>query len=326
MTSIRCFGPYAKELPSIESSMRPGLLLTAIVLLGGMSPTFAQNPSAPREVQPSASTQPAGLPANANDYVRKAIAHELEEQDNDHVLWRYHLHREDEKNNVDRDVIQTREGQLSRTLLLWGKPLSKEERENDQARMQKQVNDPEERARREKREKEDDAKARQMLQLIPDAFFFKYDGEGNGVVRLSFTPNPHFDPPNFESKVYRSLKGFLWIDRENTRLAGMDGTLFEDVNFGWGILGHLNKGGTFSVKQRDVGENHWEVVSEEVNMNGRAVLFKTITRKQKQTRTEFRRVPSTITIQQAYKILLQGEGSVTSENQTHSQLRQAVVR
>jgi len=307
--------------------MRPGLLLTAIVFLGGVSTlTFAQNPSAPREAQPPASAQLAGLPANPNDYVRKAIAHELEEQDHDHTLWRYHLHREDEKNNVDRDVIETHEGQLSRTLLLWGKPLSAAERENDQARMQRQVNDPEERARHAKREKEDGAKARQMLQLIPEAFFFNYDGEGNGVVRLSFVPNPHFDPPNFESKVYRSLKGFLWIDRENTRLAGIDGTLFEDVNFGWGILGHLNKGGTFSVKQKDVGENHWEVVSEEVNMNGRAVLFKTITRKQKQMRTEFRHVPNTITIQQAYQILQQGEGSATSENRTHSQLRQVVSR
>jgi hypothetical protein len=299
----------------------------AIVLLGAMSTsTFAQNTSAPHEGQQAADAHLAALPANPNDYVRNAITHELEEQDKDHALWRYHLHREDEKNNVDRDVIQTREGQLSRTLLLWGKPLSKEERENDQARMQKQVSDPEERARHEKREKEDDAKARQMLQLIPQAFFFKYDGEGSGVVRLSFTPNPRFDPPNFESKVYRSLKGFLWIDRENTRLAGMDGTLFEDVNFGWGILGHLNKGGTFSVKQKDVGENHWEVISEEVNMNGRAVLFKTITRKQKQTRTEFRRVPNTMTIQQAYQILQQGEGSVTSEIQNHSQLRQVVTR
>src|SRR5262249_27903444 len=100
----------------------------------------------------------------------------------------------------------------------------------------------------------------------------------------------------------------------------------EDVNFGWGILGHLNKGGTFSVKQKDVGDNHWEPVSEEVNMNGRAVLFKTISRKQKQTRTDFRRVPSDITIQQAYHILQQDAGSATSENQDKSQLKQLVAK
>jgi hypothetical protein len=288
--------------------MHPGPLVTAMLLLGALSPAAApQIPSpsaAPHEMRIPRPASAAPLPSDANAYVREAIGHEVAEQDRDQSHWRYHLHREDEKNNVDRDVIETREGQLSRTLLLWGKPLTNKERITDEERMQHQVSDPEERARHEKREREDGAKARQMLRLIPDAFIFKYAGEENGLVRLTFVPNPHFEPPNFEAKVYRSLKGSLWIDRQSMRLAGIDGTLFEDVNFGWGLLGHLSKGGTFNVRQKNVGEGHWDVVSEEVNMVGRAVVFKTITRKQKQIRSEFRRVPDSITIRDAYQLLL----------------------
>lgn len=305
--------------------MHPGPLLTAIVLLGAMSPGAAPQTSSvgpPHQIQlPGTSFRDHPLPADPDQYVHQAIAHELELQDRDHTLWRYHIHREDEKNNQDRDVIETRQGQLSRLVLLWGKPLNAQERVNDLERMQRQVSDNEERARHEKREREDGAKARQMLNLIPEAFFFKYDGEENGLVRLSFVPNPHFDPPNFEAKVYKSLKGFLWIDRDSMRLAGIDGTLFEDVNFGWGLLGHLNKGGTFHVRQKDIGDGHWDVVSEDVNMLGRAAIFKTITRKQKQTRTDWHRVPDSITLQQAYEMLLRDPGP-SAQNQVEPALHQ----
>jgi hypothetical protein len=308
--------------------MHPGPLLTAMVLLGVISPPAALEVPLPgpaiEQQAPAPSDKMAPLPADPNAYMRLAIDHELKAQDQDRTLWRYHLHREDEKNNVDKDVIETREGQLSRTLLLWGKPLNAEERQNDRERMQHQVSDPEERARREKRERDDGAKARQMLRLIPEAFFFTYAGEEKGLVRLTFVPNPRFDPPSFEAKVYRSLKGTLWIERESMRLWGMDGMLFEDVNFGWGLLGHLNKGGTFCVRQKDVGAGHWDVVSEEVNMLGRAVVFKTITRKQKQTRTDWKRMPDSITIQDAYQMLLRDPGPSahnSPQNESASELR-----
>ncbi len=259
------------------------------------------------------------LPQNANEYVRQAIDHELAQQARDLTHWRYHDHREDEKNNADRDVIETSEGSLSRVLLVWGRPLTAEERQKDEERMRRQVNDPEERARIAKRNKDDDEKAVKMLRAIPDAFIFTYAGEDNGVVRLSFVPSPHYDPPTMELRIFRSLKGSLYIDRAQNRLAGVEGTLVEDVNFGWGILGRLYKGGTFKVVQKDLGEGHWEVVSEEVNMIGRAVLFKNITRKQKEIHTDYRKMPDSITLSQAFEIL-HNESAPVSVSSSHAAL------
>jgi len=294
-------------------------LIQAVVLLLVIAP-FAVAQNQPPALQPREGPTLTPLPQDTNQYVRLAIDHELTEQERDHSHWRYSLHREDNKGNQDRDVIETSEGSLSRTLLKWGRPLNAEEREADNARMQKQISDPEERAKHAKREKKDAEKARQMLRSIPEAFIFSYAGEQDGQVFLTFVPNPHFEPFSLELKIFRSLRGRLWVDRNSTRLAAMDGELFEDVNFGWGLLGHLNRGGTFKVARRDVGEGNWEIVSEEINMNGRAAIFKTITEKQKQSLSDFRRVPDSLTLTQAYELLSKGPNPVAAIND-HAEVR-----
>lgn len=255
------------------------------------------------------------LPSDATQYMREVVKHEIAADETDHSHWRYKIHREDDKGSQDRDVIETKDGQLARTLLINGRPLTPEQRTADEARMKKLVDDPAERAKREKRAKDDSDKLTMMFKAIPDAFIFKYEGEENGQVRLSFSPNPHYDPPNRELQVFRALSGKMWVDRVAGRLTRMDGSLFADVLFGWGLLGRLNKGGTFSVVQNHVGENHWEIVALDVRMTGHAVIFKNINVKQMQRLTEFRRVSDALTIAQAYQLLQKGEVAVSAESQ-----------
>ncbi|MGZ4866251.1 MAG: hypothetical protein ACXV7C_03440 [Candidatus Angelobacter sp.] len=255
------------------------------------------------------------LPKDANQYVKDTIKHQMEADAADHTHWRYRIHREDEKGSQDRDVIDTKDGQIARTLLINGQPLTAEQRAADEARMRKLVDDASERAKREKRAKEDEDKGVQMLKAIPDAFIFKYQGAENGLVRLSFFPNPHYNAPTRELQVFRSLTGMMWIDRAGLRLARLDGSLFEDVTFGWGLLGRLNKGGTFSVTQSRVADDHWEIVSLDVKMSGHAVIFKSINVKQLQRISGFRRVSDNLTISEAYQLLEKGEAPVSAQNE-----------
>lgn len=255
------------------------------------------------------------LPSDPNQYMREIVKHELAADANDHSHWRYKIHREDDKGSQDRDVIESKDGQLARTLLINGRQLTPDQRAADEARMKKLVDDPGERAKREKRAKDDSDKLTMMFKAIPDAFNFKYEGEENGQVKLSFSPNPRYDPPTRELQVFRALSGKMWVDRLGGRLTRMDGTLFEDVLFGWGLLGRLNKGGTFSVVQNHIGENHWEIVALDVRMSGHAVVFKNINVRQIQRLTEFRRVSDELTIAQAYQLLQKGENTVSAESQ-----------
>ena len=280
--------------------------LILVFAMAGFVPASSQSPA--QDTQPP-------LPQDATQYVRETIKHQMEADAADHTHWRYHIHKEDDRGSQDRDVIDTKEGQIARTLLINGKPLTAEQRSADELRMKKLVEDPGERAKRDKRAKEDEDKGVQMFKAIPDAFIFKYEGAEEGQVRLSFFPNPHYNAPTRELQVFRSMSGMIWIDRAALRMSRLDGSLFEDVTFGWGLLGRLNKGGTFSVTQRQVGDDHWEIVSLDVKMSGHAVIFKSINVRQVQRITGFHRISDSMTISEAYQLLEKGDSSVSAANE-----------
>jgi hypothetical protein len=259
--------------------------------------------------------QETPLPNDANQLVRETIQNELNAEEKDHTHWRYHLHKEDERGSQDREVIETKDGSLAKTLLINGRPLTPEQRDQDQERMKKLVNDPEERAKRERRLKQDEEKARQLLKAIPEAFIFSYDGIEGNLARLNFKPNAGFTPATRELTVYHAMAGKMWIDRSAKRLSRIEGQLFEKVNFGWGLFGHLDKGGTFKVLQQDVGDGHWSTVHLDVNMQGRAVVFKTLNVKEKESLTDFRRVPDDLSMSQAFAMLEKVEKTMSVASQ-----------
>ena len=184
--------------------------------------------------------------------------------------------------------------------------------------MRKLVEDPNEQAKRARRSKQDEDKARELLRAIPDAFIFKYDGTESNLTRLTFTPNPHYSAPTRELMVYHAMTGSLSVDRVALRLVMIEGRLVEDVKFGWGLLGHLDKGGTFKVIQQKVSDNHWDQVFLDVNMTGRAIIFKNLNIKTKQILSDFRRVADDMTLTRAYEILLEANGPVTASSSSGS--------
>lgn len=87
------------------------------------------------------------------------------------------------------------------------------------------------------------------------------------------------------------------------RLVRISGQLTADVKFAGGLLGHLEKGGHFAVEQRELSPGEWDVTSMEVDMKGKALLFKTIAIEQKEYRSNFRAVPEGITFAEAANML-----------------------
>src|ERR1700727_2022300 len=168
--------------------LKPMRRAAIYLCMASLALALSQSPAKP---SPAETLPP--LPQDATQYAREAFQHQMQANNSDHTHWRYRIHREDEKGTQDRDVIERKEGEIARTLLINGQPLNAEQRADDEARMKKLVEDAGDRAKREKRGKEDRDKGDQMLKAIPDAFIFKYEGEENGQVRLSFAPNPHYN-------------------------------------------------------------------------------------------------------------------------------------
>ena len=73
------------------------------------------------------------------------------------------------------------------------------------------------------------------------------------VEKFTFQPNPNFSPPDLETQALTAMTGEIWIDPAQERVTRLEGHLQQDADFGWGILGRLNKGGWIVIEQADVG-------------------------------------------------------------------------
>jgi hypothetical protein len=100
------------------------------------------------------------------------------------------------------------------------------------------------------------------------------------------------------------MEGTLVLDTRQKRLVEINGRLTSEVRFGGGLFGHLDKNGTFVVKQSEVANGHWDLVHMSVRMSGRALFFKTIAVSQQQSLSDYRPLPRDATLQQAADFLM----------------------
>jgi hypothetical protein len=142
---------------------------------------------------------------------------------------------------------------------------------------------------------------------IPDAFTFAYQSSetaenGHQLVTLLFSPRPGFDPPNHETMVFLGMRGEITIDQTAMRLTRIDGTLFKDVTFGWGIFGRLYKGGRFVVEQKEITPTHWDTTRMFLHFDGKVLLFKSVHYDDKEIAWDYKPVPA-MSVEQALAYL-----------------------
>lgn len=142
-----------------------------------------------------------------------------------------------------------------------------------------------------------------LFKILPNVFLFTYAGRQGDLVTLTFRPNPDFRPLTLEARVFHNMLGEMTVDTTQERLAAISGRLAADVNFGGGLLGHLEKGGKFEVRQAEVSPGHWEMISLTVDMKGKALLFKTVGVYETENHSDFHRVPDELTLAEAAGIL-----------------------
>ena len=246
------------------------------------------------------------LPSSADQFVKEVLPHEVEAQLQDHTLWTYL-----ERKRVDGvwklfHVYQTQEGEIDRLVAVNGQPLTPAQVKAEDQRIQRLISRPSQVRQRQKREHDDGVQAQNLLRMFPAAFRFQYDGAQGSLVRLRFTPNPQFQPADHTAQVFHHMEGTMLLDPEQKRLAAINGTLTSEVKFFAGLLGHLDKGGTFAVKQEEVSPHLWEVTIMQVHMRGKALFFKTIDTQEDETYFDFQSVPNDTTLHQAAELLKQG--------------------
>lgn len=248
------------------------------------------------------------------ELVRRASRNEIKSSDV-HQYFMYRDSIEYKGHSITKEVMETPQGGLTLTLAVNGQPLPADERRKENQKLEKFANDPEARRKKQEQNRDEDQREQVMLTSLPDAFLYTYAGtepgpNGSPLVHLTFKPNPSFNPPNHETRVYEGMQGDILIDPKAMRIAKIDGTLFKDVDFGWGILGRLYKGGRFYIEQRDVGDGRWETVQETLEFNGKILMIKPLSIYSKETTSDFRPVPSNLTVAQALDLLHKSDETV----------------
>lgn len=255
----------------------------------------------------SAQSEPSAA-MDATALVRRAVQHRLDAEKN-HPLIRYVVQRRDERRVTTKEIIETVDGDVARLMEVDGKPLSATAERAEMDRLNALAAHPEMQERRQKSEQKDAERVDRMLALLPDAFLYRFEGMtacGAGqCIRLSFTPNPKFTPPSLESELMRGVAGEVWIDETQERLARLDCHFIADVEFGFGILGKLNKGGTVLLEQSDVGEHDWELTGLTLHVTGKALMLKSLSFQIQEKASQFAPVAAGLKYRDAIQMLKQ---------------------
>jgi hypothetical protein len=258
---------------------------------------------------PGAAQAPASTPtAGAQELVRKVVSRELTEEEKPRP-YIYRLRREgpEGSSSTTRDIVDTRDGLVSRLIATNDRPASAEERAKDDRHLEKLLQDPAEQRKRKQRQEKDAEQVRRLLRALPDAFLYEQDGTEPGphgdLARLKFRPNPDFDPPSRETILYKGMEGTMVVEPRDLRVVRIDASLLEDVTLGWGLLARLHKGGRFTLEQSLLPDGNWETTRMTLDFTGKAFLFKTIRIKQKQSITDFRPAPANLSLAEGIELL-----------------------
>jgi hypothetical protein len=238
--------------------------------------------------------------------VDRALATELRlSQDASHPM-RYHLRKSSPRLTTTKAIAETRDGDVARLLEIGDRPLNQDDELKEQTRLDALMSDPSRQRHRKQSEEADTGIVLKLLRMLPQAFLYDYAGSGQGptgkVEKFRFHPNPAFNPPDLETQALTAMSGELWIDAAQNRVARLEGHLQQDTNYGWGVLGKLNKGGWIALDQAHIGNRQWRIVRFQMKMNLR-ILFKTKVFDSTQEMTQYAPLPVGMSYKQAIQLL-----------------------
>ena len=222
------------------------------------------------------------------------------------------MHVVDAKGDMVRDVIESKDGTVARLILRSGRPLTPEEDSAERDRLNAMIDDPAAFAKHMKGDVEERKIADGLIRLMPDAMLYSYvpgqpqvqSSSSAAQVVIDYKPNPRFSAPNLEAEALSGLKGRLWIDTQSRQVVRMEGNLFQSVNLGWGVLAHIYPGGKLMLEQTNAGDGRWIYSRFVEQVDVRALMVKTVHVHEDVTASDFQKLPTAMTYQDAIKLLL----------------------
>jgi hypothetical protein len=245
-------------------------------------------------------------PASADDLalIQRASESELAELENPRPF-RYQQRLDWNWGSETRSVIETAGGRADRIVMFNGEPLSPEQQAKQEHRLNKLLTDHDALKNELKDQQSETQRRVRLVKAFPKAFIFGFAGSEKGLLRFDFRPDPEFSPKDRETQMYRGMEGSVWIEPVQERIVRIEGRLVKDVNFGWGIVGHLYKGGIYEIAQTQLSPRKWRITTMDIDLKGKMFLFNAFRFQRKELNSRFHPVSSEMTLQEAVQELLE---------------------
>lgn len=251
----------------------------------------------------------------AASLVRLAAANEVAAAAHPNPLHLFRSRKQTPKGTQTRLYVETNDALAAMLIAVNDQPLNAQQQQAESGHLQWLIDNPDQLRKKRAREKEDEERTLRIVKALPDAFRYEYDGtqmgvpgtgeEGVPLVKLKFSPNPSYSPPSRVEQVLEGMQGELLIDSRTHRIAEIEGTLFREVSFGWGIIGHLDKGGYFLVRQGDLGleDGEWGITEMKLDITGKILMFKGLKMVSDEVLSDFRIAGKNLTFAQGVELL-----------------------
>ena len=191
---------------------------------------------------------------------------------------------------------------VRRLISVNGKELSASEREKEDKRVQKAVEDmierrekkeqKEERARAkgEKEKKDDDnVEIKDFLRISEITSVRREMFRGHEVIAFDFEPRKGFKARNRAEDIVNKLAGTIWVDETAQQVARLEGRLTDSFKIGGGMLASIGASTAFVFEQDKIDDEVWLPSSMEANVSARLLLFAKFNRSMERRYSDYKK-------------------------------------
>lgn len=240
---------------------------------------------------------------SSQQLIKDVAWNELQDRERD-SFWTYEVEQKIGQTSYAKRQVETEQGPIFRILEENGKPLTGAESRREQGRLDHLLNSPSALAKNHEDHQQDEERLQRLIKLMPDAFLYEQDGPSSGdLVTFRFRPNPAFRPPTYEARVFHGMAGTIEINQRLKRFVAVQGKVIDRIDFGYGLLGYVDKGGWFHIHREQVSATHWKTDLVDVHVSGRVILFKSLSKDHHEMRSAFQPLPTDISLKDAKRIL-----------------------
>ncbi|HSB10071.1 MAG TPA: hypothetical protein VLM38_11350 [Blastocatellia bacterium] len=199
------------------------------------------------------------------------------------------------------EVTPVGEEFVERLMSVNGKDLTAPEREKEDKRVQKEVEDiikrrekkqqekERARARGEKEKDDDDVTILDFLRISEITSVRREKFRGHEVIAFDFEPRKGFKAKNRSEEIVNKLAGTIWVDEAAQQVARLEARLTDSFNIAGGLLASIAPSTAFVFEQDKIDDEVWMPSVMEANVALRLMVFAKMSRSLERRYTDYKK-------------------------------------